>query len=99
MKARSIRDMAKRIAAADAEPMRQALRYISRNTSLAPRARAQAQIQLSNMPSNTRINQVKNRCVETSRGRGVFRDFRLCRYQFRLKALDGELPGVKKASW
>ncbi|CCG84980.1 protein of unknown function [Taphrina deformans PYCC 5710] len=99
MKARNLRDMAKRVAAAENEPLRQALRYISRNTTLAPRARAQAQLQLSDMPSNTRINQVKNRCVETARGRGVFRDFRICRYQFRLKALDGELPGVKKASW
>lgn len=71
--------MAKRVAAADAEPLRQALRYISRNTTLAPRARAQAQLQLGNMDSSTRINQVKNRCVETGRGRGVLRDFRLCR--------------------
>lgn len=79
MKARNLRDLAKRVAAADAEPLRQALRYISRNTTLPPRARAQAQLQLGNMPSNTRINQVKNRCVETARGRGVFRDFRICR--------------------
>ncbi|BFZ54970.1 40S ribosomal protein mrp2, mitochondrial [Savitreella phatthalungensis] len=99
MKGRNLRDLAKRVAAAEAEPLRQALRYIVRNTSLAPRARAQAQLQLSNMPSKTRIGQVKNRCVETGRGRGILRDFRLCRYQFRLKALDGELPGVKKASW
>lgn len=99
MKARNLRDMAKRVAAAEAEPLRQALRYIARNTTLQPRARAQAQLQLSNMPAKTRINQVKNRCVETGRGRGIFRDFRLCRYQFRLQALDGELPGVKKASW
>lgn len=79
MKARNLRDLAKRVAAAENEPLRQALRYISRNTTLAPRARAQAQLQLSDMPSNTRINQVKNRCVETARGRGVFRDFRICR--------------------
>lgn len=82
MKARSLRDLAKRVASAEAEPLRQALRYISRNTTLAPRARAQAQLQLGNMPSNTRITQVKNRCVETGRGRGVFRDFRLCRVCF-----------------
>ena len=99
MKVRNLRDMAKRVAAAEAEPLRQALRYISRNTTLPGRARAQASLQLGNMPAKTRINTVKNRCTETGRGRGIFRDFRLCRYQFRLKALDGELPGVKKASW
>lgn len=111
MKARNMRDLAKRLAAADAESTRQALRYITRNTTLPAKARTQAQLQLGDMPSNTRMNQVKNRCVETARGRGVFRDFRLCRvysimvdvtntqYQFRLKALEGELPGVKKASW
>lgn len=82
MKARNLRDLAKRVAAAEAEPLRQALRFITRNTTLAPRARAQAQLQLGNLPSNTRINQVKNRCVETARGRGVFRDFRLCRVKY-----------------
>ncbi|KAH8992962.1 hypothetical protein EDB92DRAFT_518680 [Lactarius akahatsu] len=32
-------------------------------------------------------------------GVGAIGEFGLCRYQFRLKALAGELPGIQKASW
>lgn len=96
MKARNLRDMAKRVAAAEAEPLRQALRYISRNMTLAPRARAQAQLQLGNMSGQTRINQVKNRCVETGRGRGVLRDFRLCRVSFESRTFIIRLHGAHR---
>lgn len=41
----------------------------------------------------------KNRCVLCGRGRGYMRAFGLCRICFRERALKGELPGVKKASW
>ncbi|KAL4872378.1 Arb2 domain-containing protein [Aspergillus spectabilis] len=77
---------------------RQALRYIIRNTALPQRTRAQAQLQLSQMHAYTRPTQIKNRCVAGGIARSVFRDFRIARFQFRMQALAGELPGVKKAS-
>lgn len=58
---------------------RQALRYIIRNTTLPQRARAQAQLQLSQMHCYTRFTQIKNRCIEGGKGRGVFRHFRMAR--------------------
>jgi len=61
--------------------------------------RYQAQLQLNAFGRYTRPTTVKNRCTATGRGRGVMGEFGLCRYQFRLKALAGELPGVYKASW
>ncbi|BFZ65089.1 40S ribosomal protein mrp2, mitochondrial [Saitoella coloradoensis] len=97
--ARVLRDAKNRQAAAEAEPMRQALRYIVRNTSLPPRARAQAQLQLSNMPSETRMTKVVDRCVISGKGRGIFRKFKMSRFVFRMHALEGKLPGVKKAVW
>ncbi|KAJ5808489.1 hypothetical protein N7474_009758 [Penicillium riverlandense] len=96
---RVIRDHNKRVAIEQTEPERQALRYIIRNTSLPARARAQAQLQLSQMHPYTRPTQVKNRCVDSGTARSVFRTFRINRFQFRMQALAGELPGVKKASW
>ncbi|KAJ5523096.1 uncharacterized protein N7503_003046 [Penicillium pulvis] len=96
---RLIRDHNKRMAFEQTEPERQALRYMIRNTSLPGRTRAQAQLQLSQMHAYTRPTQIKNRCVASGTARSVFRDFRINRYQFRLQALSGELPGVKKASW
>lgn len=41
----------------------------------------------------------KNRCMLCGRSRAYMRIFGLCRICFRERALKGELPGVKKASW
>lgn len=58
---------------------RQALRYIIRNTTLPPRARAEAQLQLTQMHCYTRPTQIRGRCLLGGKGRGVFRDFRMSR--------------------
>jgi small subunit ribosomal protein S14 len=99
MKSRILRDIRNRAAVAANEVQRQAYRYIVRNEQLPARIRLQAQLALNTFPRKTRPAHVKNRCLETGRGRGVLRDFRLCRYQFRLQALRGELPGVMKSTW
>ena len=39
------------------------------------------------------------RCELCGRVRGVYRKFSLCRICFRKLALEGMIPGVKKASW
>ncbi len=41
----------------------------------------------------------RNRCGRCGRPRGFLRKFRLCRICFRSLALEGQLPGVTKASW
>jgi len=40
-----------------------------------------------------------NRCALCGRSRGYMRRFGMCRICFREKALNGEIPGVKKISW
>ncbi len=40
-----------------------------------------------------------NRCKRCGRPRGYMRRFQLCRICFRELALEGEIPGVRKASW
>ncbi len=40
-----------------------------------------------------------NRCQICGRPRGYIRDFGICRICFRELALQGLIPGVKKASW
>ena len=42
---------------------------------------------------------LRNRCQRCGRPRGFLRKFRLCRICFRSLALEGQLPGVTKASW
>jgi small subunit ribosomal protein S14 len=39
------------------------------------------------------------RCYRCGRTRAVYRKFNLCRICFRELALQGEIPGVTKASW
>ena len=41
----------------------------------------------------------RNRCRLCGRGRGYLRKFHLCRLCFRELALNGQIPGVVKASW
>lgn len=41
----------------------------------------------------------RNRCNRCGRPRAVYRKFGICRICFRLMALRGEIPGVRKSSW
>lgn len=54
---------------------------------------------LDALPRNASPVRLKNRCQLTGRPRGYMRHFGLCRNMFRDMALDGKIPGVKKASW
>jgi len=40
-----------------------------------------------------------SRCKICGRSRGYMRDFGLCRLCFRKLASEGQIPGIKKASW
>ncbi|MDQ5882932.1 MAG: small subunit ribosomal protein [Patescibacteria group bacterium] len=40
-----------------------------------------------------------NRCWRCGRRKGYLKDFGLCRICFRELASEGQIPGVKKASW
>ncbi len=54
---------------------------------------------LRKLPRDSAATRVRNRCVLTGRGRGVYAKFGLCRHMFRKFSLEGKLPGIKKASW
>jgi small subunit ribosomal protein S14 len=57
------------------------------------------QKKLIELPKNSSKIRIKNRCMITGRGKAVYRDFRLSRFMFRQLALEGRLPGIRKASW
>ncbi|MEO2082939.1 MAG: type Z 30S ribosomal protein S14 [Desulfurobacteriaceae bacterium] len=40
-----------------------------------------------------------NRCPLCGRPRGFIRAFGMCRLCFRTLALQGKIPGIRKASW
>ncbi|MDR0793316.1 MAG: 30S ribosomal protein S14 [Chitinophagaceae bacterium] len=54
---------------------------------------------LAKLPRNASPVRLKNRCKLTGRPKGYIRHFGISRVIFRDMALDGKIPGVKKASW
>jgi len=54
---------------------------------------------LQKLPRNSSPTRLRSRCVMTGRGRGVYKKFGLCRNMFRQLALEGKIPGMRKASW
>jgi small subunit ribosomal protein S14 len=54
---------------------------------------------LQKLPRNSSTTRVRSRCNMTGRGKGVYKKFGLGRNMFRLLALEGKIPGVRKASW
>jgi small subunit ribosomal protein S14 len=54
---------------------------------------------LQKLPRNSSPTRIRSRCSVTGRGRGVYRNFGLCRHVFRQLALEGKIPGIRKASW
>lgn len=54
---------------------------------------------LQKLPKNSSKVRLHNRCLLTGRPRGYMRQFGISRVTFREMALEGKIPGVKKASW
>ena len=54
---------------------------------------------LQKLPKNSSPVRLHNRCQLTGRPRGYMRQFGISRVTFREMALEGKIPGVKKASW
>jgi len=55
--------------------------------------------ELQKLPRNSSPTRVNNRCNLTGRCRGYIRKYGISRIKFRELALDGKIPGVRKASW
>lgn len=54
---------------------------------------------LDELPKNASPVRLKNRCQLTGRPRGYIRYFGMSRVTFREMALNGKIPGIRKASW
>ena len=54
---------------------------------------------LDELPRNSSRVRLKNRCQMSGRPRGYIRYFGISRIALRDMALNGKIPGLKKASW
>jgi len=78
---------------------RQELVKIVKNPKTTPEARVAAYAKLRALPRNSAPIRIRNRCSMSGRPRGVEGYFGLSRIALRDMALNGFLPGVRKASW
>ncbi|HHC09006.1 MAG TPA: 30S ribosomal protein S14 [Actinobacteria bacterium] len=62
-------------------------------------AKRAAYAALAKLPRDSSRTRYRNRCAVSGRPRGYFRKFGLSRIALRELAHEGELPGVRKASW
>ena len=59
----------------------------------------EARLKLQALPRNANPTRLRNRCQLTGRPRGTYRQFGLGRSKLRDAAMNGEIPGLVKASW
>ena len=55
--------------------------------------------ELQKLPRDASPVRLNNRCPISGRTRGFMREFGVSRIVFREMALEGKIPGVRKASW
>ena len=58
-----------------------------------------AKVKLQKLPRNASPVRLRNRCSVTGRPKGFYRKFGLGRNKLREQAMDGNIPGLHKASW
>lgn len=93
-----VKNERRRRTAAKFAEARAALLAEARDMSLSARQRFEARQKLALLPHDANPNRIRNRDGATGRPRGYIRHFGLSRISFREMALDGLLPGVRKAS-
>ncbi|MEX2673103.1 MAG: 30S ribosomal protein S14 [Phycisphaeraceae bacterium] len=54
---------------------------------------------LARLPRDASPTRMRNHCALTGRTRGVYRKLKISRIKLRDLALQGKIPGMKKASW
>ena len=54
---------------------------------------------LAQLPRDASPTRLRNVCALTGRSRGVYRKFKISRIMLRKLALEGKIPGMRKASW
>ncbi|MFC3552104.1 30S ribosomal protein S14 [Lysobacter cavernae] len=58
-----------------------------------------AVVKLQKLPRDSSPSRQRNRCELSGRPRGVYRKFGLGRNMLRKATMNGDVPGLRKASW
>ena len=80
------------------ELMRLKYKYIFYNTKLPYFLRQQAFFCLNELPMNSSLMKLRNRCFYTNNAKAVFKYFNSTRFHLKLKIYSGKTSGIKKSS-
>jgi small subunit ribosomal protein S14 len=92
----------------EAKRMRVVQKYASKRAALkarisdqsaSPEERREAMRALQRLPRDASPVRLQNRCRMTGRPHGFYRKFGLSRNKLREAAMNGDVPGLVKASW
>ena len=78
---------------------RATLKAVIQNPKSSDEEKREAVNALARLPRNSSATRIRNRCAMSGRPRGFLRHFGLSRIALRDMALNGFIPGVRKASW
>ena len=78
---------------------RDALKKIVSSPTASYEEKIEAATKLQKLPRDSSPSRQRNRCELSGRSRGVYRKFGLGRNMLRKATMNGDVPGLRKASW
>ena len=78
---------------------RAALKETIRSPKSTDSEREEAVRKLQSLPRDSSPSRMRSRCAITGRSRGYYQKFGLSRTKLRELTLEGNIPGMRKASW
>ena len=78
---------------------RRSLKNILSDSNTTPDEKREARVKLQKLPRNASPVRLRNRCAITGRPKGFYRKFGLGRNKLREQTMEGNIPGLHKASW
>ena len=75
------------------------LKAIARNKNASMEERFAATLKLAELPRNSAVSRVRNRCEITGRPRAFYRKLKMSRIALRELGSKGLIPGLVKSSW
>ena len=78
---------------------RKRLKTTAEDESLSDQERFAARLKLAELPRNSSLTRVRNRCEMTGRPRAYYRKLGMSRIALRKMGNEGKIPGLVKSSW
>jgi small subunit ribosomal protein S14 len=75
------------------------LKATASDESLSDQERFAARLKLAELPRNSSLTRVRNRCEMTGRPRAYYRKLKMSRIALRKMGNEGKIPGLVKSSW